>query len=320
MDYRKLISFGKSSFIISLPKTWITHNKLKKGDLIYIEESGPNLLLSNHDFAKTNEERSINIDIDGKKWEMIVREVNSAYIQNIRTIVLKGKEIKNKIKELQSMVQNLIALEIMEQTSDSIVAKDFLNMEKVSVEELLRKMDIVTRTMIDECCKIFKEDNYESTNERDKDVNRLYFLIYRAILFNLDKPANALKRFKLTPIDLMYYYSKSFYIEGIADEARRSARFLRTLKISVAEKSRIEELMKQIKQFYLETIKAAYNKDAELALNISNRKKLFNLEIDEIEKKYLAQENFSSAMSRLRRLIGYIHSLGRVIYTTGNYY
>ena len=46
MDYRKLIAFGKNSFVISVPKQWIKQNKLNKGDLIYLDESGPNLILS----------------------------------------------------------------------------------------------------------------------------------------------------------------------------------------------------------------------------------------------------------------------------------
>ncbi len=46
MEYRKLISFGKSSFVVSLPKSWVTQNKMKKGDLVYFEDSGVNLLIN----------------------------------------------------------------------------------------------------------------------------------------------------------------------------------------------------------------------------------------------------------------------------------
>ena len=38
MEFRKLISFGKTSFVMSLPKGWVVKNKLKKGDLIALEE------------------------------------------------------------------------------------------------------------------------------------------------------------------------------------------------------------------------------------------------------------------------------------------
>ena len=34
MDMRKLISFGKGSYIISMPKKWIEKNKVKSEDII----------------------------------------------------------------------------------------------------------------------------------------------------------------------------------------------------------------------------------------------------------------------------------------------
>ena len=46
MEYRKLISFGKNSFVVSLPKSWIKQNKLIKGDLIHISDNGSDLILS----------------------------------------------------------------------------------------------------------------------------------------------------------------------------------------------------------------------------------------------------------------------------------
>ncbi len=46
VEFRKLISFGKTSFIISLPKAWVVKNNLVKGDLIAVEEDNGQLVLS----------------------------------------------------------------------------------------------------------------------------------------------------------------------------------------------------------------------------------------------------------------------------------
>ena len=45
IDVRKLISFGKGSYIISMPKSWIEKNNLKKGDLISVSDDGFELVL-----------------------------------------------------------------------------------------------------------------------------------------------------------------------------------------------------------------------------------------------------------------------------------
>ena len=46
MDYRKIISFGKTSFVMSIPKSWVIKNGLKKGDLVSLEENEGNLIMS----------------------------------------------------------------------------------------------------------------------------------------------------------------------------------------------------------------------------------------------------------------------------------
>ena len=46
MEYRKLIRFGKSSLVISLPKGWTEKNKLGKGSLVYLDVNSEGLVVS----------------------------------------------------------------------------------------------------------------------------------------------------------------------------------------------------------------------------------------------------------------------------------
>jgi len=188
-------------------------------------------------------------------------------------------------------------------------------MDKVSFEELIRKMDVVTKTMLKESSKIFQDDNYENINERDKDVNRLYFLLYRTFLYNLQNPTKALKNLKLDPIGLFKVHSIGFYIEGIADEARRSARYARQLKIGTAEKELVEAFINKVNNYYCDTMKGVFNNDPEYALKCSQLKKELNNELDLFESKNRNFENYSSMIARLRRMISYIHNIGRTLYT-----
>ena len=314
MEYRKLISFGKNSFVISLPKPWIRQHKLVKGDLIYVEETGPNLMLSKKEFNKGSGEKEKVILVDGKSRDWIERVVCSTYINNYNKIIFKGKELRGKVKELQSVIQNLIALEIMEQTTDTIVAKVFLDMETVSVNELVRKMDIVTRTMLKEACEIFKDDNYESLNERDKDVNRLYFLHSRAVLFYLDNPMKAVKSHKLNPSALLRAHKIAFYVEAVADEARRIARYARE-EISAAKKKKIEDFLLEILNYYTTTIKAAHTSDENLALEQADCKEIFYKKLKDWEEDSKKTPDVYKLMNRMQRIVSLIHNLGRVIYT-----
>ena len=46
MNKRKLIKFGKNSYVISLPKEWIEENKLGKGSEINLNKFDENLIIS----------------------------------------------------------------------------------------------------------------------------------------------------------------------------------------------------------------------------------------------------------------------------------
>ncbi|PIN74194.1 hypothetical protein COV20_01095 [Candidatus Woesearchaeota archaeon CG10_big_fil_rev_8_21_14_0_10_45_16] len=315
MEYRKLISFGKNSFVISLPKAWISQNKLEKGDLIYLEEEGQSLRLRIKESEKPVEEKTASIVIDGKSPQAIQREVIATYVQNYPKIILKGNEIKSSVKELQGIIQNLIALEIMEQTSDSIIARDFLNMDTVSVDELLRKMDIVTRTMFKEMCNIFTEDNYENLNDRDTDVNRLYFLLYRAILYNLENPTKAMKNLKMTGKDLLKINFLAFYVEATADEVRRVARFSHKLKITPAKQKQLESYFKKMRDLYMDTMKAALAKDIKGALALADHKRSCDRDLKDIEDPKIPELNY--VVSRLQRMTSLVHNMGRIVYTLG---
>lgn len=319
-ELRKLISFGKNSFVISLPKGWITQNKLIKGDLVHIEDNGQKLILSREGSDSPVVEKRKVILIDNKPLEAIEREINSGYILNCRTIVLKGEQIRSNIRNLQSLFHDLIALEVMEQTTNTLVAKDFLNMDKVSVEEIIHKMDMVTRTMFNEGCKEFTEENYNNVNERDRDVNRLYYLLYRAGLFNLDNPIKGIKNFNLTAIDFVNFLFAGNFLEGIADEIRRTARYCYRIKLDKEQSTKMELYLDRLKDYYLATMKIYYNKDTPRALELAPKKGELNLELDALEKDLDDVANLGKASARMRRMISHIHNMGRLVYQGHNYF
>jgi len=319
IEYRKLISFGKSSYVVSLPKYWVDKQKLRKGDLIYFDETGNNLLLQPKESSRKEEEKEIIITVDNKDILQIKREVNSAYTLGYHTLILKGDKLKGKIKEIQEIIQNLMALEIMEQNPTTIIAKDFLRMDTVSLNELIRKMDLISRTMIGESILTFSEDRYEDINHRDEDVNRLYLLLRRAVFYKLTNQLKTAKESKLGPIDLVGYLFVAFYIEGIADEARRISRHMRLVKINRQQQEVFENIFRKVRDFYLETMKAFYNLDVSLAFKLSNDKKRLMNELDPFYATHSKNGDVVNMVNRLRRMISCVHHLGRIVYQEFNY-
>src|SRR3989344_802603 len=146
MEYRKLIKFGNSSHIISLPNSWIRKNKLKKGALIYFEENGNGeIILAPKEINNKILDKEITIDITGKEINEVRRELSTAYINNYRIINVVGKDLNANSGNIKNSLRNFMAMEIMEQTSKNITAKDFLDMNSISIDEIIRKIDIIVR-------------------------------------------------------------------------------------------------------------------------------------------------------------------------------
>lgn len=314
MEYRKLISFGKSSFVVSLPKSWINQNKLGKGDLIYLEENGQNIVLSGNDANKTIKEKEIIINVNGKSVRRIQREIISAYIKDYKTITLVGDEIKDKAQELQDKIQDLMALEVMEQTSKKIVAKDFLDMNTISIFNLVHKIDVIIRAMIDDCEKMFIENNYGTIAHRDKDINRLSFLIFRTIEYGLNNSSVFYKKQNLEGKNLLYLWWFAFNLEAIGDDIKRIARYMKEVKLDKKHQERFLKLLADAKIAYLNVLKGFYNQDEELAHQVLENKDKVIREIDEYYTELKKVENTGLLIEKLKSIINNTHNLGRVVY------
>ncbi len=315
MEYRKLISFGKSSFVISIPKSWIGKSKLKKGDLIYLEEKDADLILSPHSQNTEQKEKEMTIEVDGKELKHIKREIIGAYIKNYKTIILTGNEIKDKAKEIQSVIQRLVALEVMEQTSKRMVAKDFLNLDDVSTKSILRKLDVIIRSMFEDCEKSFEEDNYESINYRDLDVNKLVFLMFRIVRFGQENTSYAFKKFDLSPVELSNLWWLSYDLESIADEIKRIARYLRQVSLDKHKQKEFMELLREIKESYLNIMKAYYEKDVPLVHKVINQREEIISHCESFGGKDKQGGKIVGLLAeRAKIAIVHINHIGRVLY------
>jgi phosphate uptake regulator len=313
MEYRKLISFGKSSYVVSLPKAWVRHNKLEKGDLIYFNEENDKLTLGISDVNK-EEQRSRIISVDGKSILHLQRELNAAYIENCREISFTGTELKEKSEDLLSLIKELIALEVLEITAKKIVTKDFLSMDKVSIAELVKKVDMIVRSMLQDCSTCFDEKNAKNISLRDNDVNRISFLLFRIIRYGFRNQSRMMKNFSLEAGDLLNYYWTTYQLESIADEAKRISRGMEAIKLPEAKQKSFLSHLKDMEDLYLAIMKSYYQKDLDKAFQLSNRKKDLIKSINVFFEDCRGIEGITYLTDRYRKCVGSIHEFARLIY------
>lgn len=268
VEFRKLIKFGDSSFVISLPKDWIEKHKLVKGDTIFLQEQEGSLLLNARETSKKREQRSIVIDIDNKDLDSIQTEIVSSYLTNFDIIEVRGSSLKDNAPKIKDFLHDLAGLEVIEQTKDKIIAKDLLNISEISIQSMIRRMDVIVRSMLDDSIASFDENSYDNIQQRDKEVNRLSLLTHRVIRLAL-RDHDVAKSLGAKHLSLLVDWQMVTSIEKIGDQSKRIARNLReTGKSNPHCQKDFKGLMSHMVGSYLDIMKCYYQNEKKKAYNI----------------------------------------------------
>ena len=269
MESRKIISFGSSSFVVSLPKAWVNENKLKKGDILNIDDKKSELLIYPTRAQKDEEPKHIVIMTDDKDLDYIRTKIVSSYLNGYGIIDIKGSRLEQDAAHIKAILRNLTGLEIIHQSSDKISAKDLLNISEININTLIRRMDNIVRSMIIDAIDSMDKDRYASIVERDMDLNRSAFLAFRVIKAALNDNSLA-KKLALSNCDLLQDWIVASRLEKIGDQQKRIARHLRNVSLHKKEKEEFHKIITLIQNDYVDAMTAYYKKDLEAAYLIDN--------------------------------------------------
>ena len=323
MQIRRLVKSGLSSFTVALPKDWVEKNKLKKGDFLYIDESDNTLRISAQEKKEKPERKEIVIQTDGKSDKRIRREIRSAYLDDYYRIFIKGSNIRSMVAGIKKDVHDLVSLEAIEESQDKIIARSFLDFSDISIRDLIRRIDNITRSMLTDIIESIPAyskdyDTAQILTERDADVNRLTFLIFK-VLKSCVKDVNVFKKIGLTYLQVLKYWHLAFIIEKIADEAKRISRLVKSMHLNKVKtnKKELVKLAKEVKENYETVMKGFYKRDLTISDSVyANKSNLLkkcdayfeknrSLETSEITGKFKGIISQSDDISKIIRYLQY---------------
>ena len=311
VEFRRLIGFGKSSFVVSLPKNWIEKNKLVKGDLVYLKEQNYELVITSQEKDDPKKMEKAVVTTDGKDSDTVKAEIIALYLRGYDVIEIKGSDLKAKAAEIKSALHDLAGVELLEQSSDRILTKNLLNLKEISLDSLIRRVDIIIRSMIEDNTSSPHEDFNESINQRDFDVNRLVLLTKR-VLRSAVVDAHVAKSLALQNIDLFKYWQVIDALEMAADEVKRISRSFREVEIMKQNNKELEKMNKELREAYLKVMKAYHTKDFSLG---------YSLELDTKNRmqtlRSMLRKNSHNSVMRLifhmRCFNGVLREMGRTV-------
>lgn len=190
-ETRRLQFTGKSSYIVSLPKQWVTELGLKQGDQITITRQGKSGLkiLPAKDQTKTiqSEEAVLEIARDDEN-SAIIRKLVSLYFLGYKTIQIKPKTDRlqpGQRNAIKSAVKGmLMGAEIISDSVDGITIQVLVNLLELSVDGAFKRMLHLAKSMLKDALLAVKEGNIELAKEvidSDDEVDRFGFYIIRQL-------------------------------------------------------------------------------------------------------------------------------------------
>jgi phosphate uptake regulator len=276
MEFRKLISFGKSSFVISVPKTWIVRNNLKKGSLVSVEAKDPGLLIMpNVDNKNDISRKSVEIEVTGIDRTSLLYAIRSAYkmgYDDIKLLYKKPIAMHYRIDDDETIisivheeVNRLIGVEVVQQKEDFCIIKDLAELSATEFNSSLKRVFLlVTDASKDFAAAIKTGDALLLKTIEEKHNSITKFVSYCLRLINKGK-------YPFYKKGLILYHIIS-NLDKIADILKYSARDILSLNVKM-KKETIEMLtciFDQINSYHDLFYKFDFKKSSELYKSRSN--------------------------------------------------
>jgi phosphate uptake regulator len=303
METRRLIRFGKNSYVISLPKGWVEANKLKKGAELFLEEKPGNVIISSTRAAQ--QERAAHISCEGKRIEDLQTEITSYYKAGCTTLVIEGRNLHQLVPDIKDYIHNLAGAEIIEQSRTRLVVKDLIDIQQVALPTLINRMDMMVRSMFQDALSIEGIDP-QVLRDRDHDLNRLQLLVARIVRSVLENPAIG-NLIGISIVDAHHLDDIAWSLERIGDYVKRANGDI--LRSSPAARKELRRFLKEAYDLYLLTMKNHYNRASEAAVKLHTDIVLhlseFAKQVQEVtaREEVLALENIKNILRDLRIIL-----------------
>lgn len=221
MEQRKIVALGKSSLVVSLPKTWLKRNNLDRGDRVSLDIQRDGSLVIHPVIDVREDKKEIHLYIKADENEdSIIRRIIGSYLDGYTAIKLTSAKIftVSQQKAIRQIVGTLYMM-IMESEASSILLQTLIDESKASVTSGIERMHIITYSMCRDILTSIKnwdEDLARSVVSLEDDVDQLMFLLLRLIRGAAISPSLA-NQLSLDTVDCLDYQTLVNRIERIAD-------------------------------------------------------------------------------------------------------
>lgn len=292
-EIRKLQLVAGSTFIISLPKKWISDVHLKASDnLVLIKNPNNSLTVFHGDVEKARKQRAITYVNKNESEESLKRRVISMYLTGYSTIEVGTKGIKipaGHISAIRNLVRtSLVGTEVIESSTNNIVLQVLTKIPHLSFDIALKRMHTTASNIHKEAMEALREIDTKYAEEiikMDDEVDRFSLYLMRSLNLALEDVQILLSSGMEKATDCLGYRTVVRCVERIADHAVLIAKKIKYLDEPINEKimKEIEELSKESLKAFEESTTALAERNYVMAENVAVKTR----EIVDKEKKLM---------------------------------
>lgn len=299
---RKIMSLGRSSLVVSLPKHWVQLNGLKRGDVVSLAVQRDRSLVIFPSAERREEPREITLHVEPNEGETsIARRIIGCYLNGyfgIR-IISKGVFSVPQRKAIRNIVR-MLYMRILESNAKSMLIQTLIDESKASLNLSINRMFLISHSMCVDALNALKNRDAalaKAVYSLDDDVDHFSFFILR-LLRNASQDSAIANAFGIDSLDCMDYQTFIYRIEHSADYSANIAKHVILLeesrqKIPDDVLSLMFEVGAMAVDLYAKSVKAFFSKDVAVSNEvIESQRKVERMDQEVASKAFMGkQEN-----------------------------
>ncbi len=181
MESRKVQITGGSTYIVSLPKSWVKERGIKAGDPLWVTNLQDGALLLSQNLKGEKVDKRKVLKIEDESDEHLIRKLIGMYLAGYNTIEIKSNKMDPKIRRaIRNFTKMVVGPEIIDEDSKCVVLQDLINPAEFSQKKGIRRMYMLVKSMHNDAITALKKREKNLAKDvmlRDGDVDRLHWMI-----------------------------------------------------------------------------------------------------------------------------------------------
>jgi len=328
METRKVQITGRSTYVISLPKTWVKKVKISNGDSIGMIPRSDGTLLINPKLTERGdrfgENHTKSINVEKQDINEFIREFIGVYLAGYNIIEMNFKNpVSKKMRQsIRDISHNVIGPEIIDESVNSVTVKDLLDASDFSIVKGVKRMYIISKGMYTDALNAFNDqdkDLSEDVEIRDNDVDKLHWLICKQ--FNLIlKDVFFADKMGVKPQEALSFLLAARSIERIADHASRIAKNAQKITKKTPLHNKIIKISNEVLEVYDGAVNSMYRRDLNKAHDVVEKSKELHNKVEKLRSEIVSLKDadpetivsFVYIIDSLERTRGYAEDIAEI--------